>query len=158
MTRWHFLAVPVVTGSICSNISCITFRADLSSINLERLWPLSPGLSVPLSIPVLNYWQVTRTGKVCLPGYTLEQPMLLKCCGSAAWPGPCGYCVRKHTSHFLGAHFWVWHMDINFFPTQYLVGCRGFQASFASYPRFKKINNCHHWFLFFANSSLSEKY
>lgn len=107
LTRWHFLAVPVVVGLLyfCSNISCITFRADLSSVNLERLKvvPLSPGLSVPLSIQVLNYWQITRTGKVCLSGHTWEEPMLLECCGSAAWPGPWhSYCVRNTQATFWG--------------------------------------------------------
>lgn len=92
LTRWHFLAVPVVLGllHLCSNISCITFRADLSNINLERLWPLSPGLSVPLSIPVLSYWQITRTGKVWLS----VPEMLWHCCLARAM------CQKAHKPLF----------------------------------------------------------
>lgn len=113
--------------------------------------PLSPGLSVPFSIQLRNYRHLlTRTDKVCLSGHTmeqiLEQLMLVKCCGCAAWPGPCGYCVRNHTSPFLGKHFCFGQprtMGLNCFPSQDLMGCRGSQASFACYPCFKVINNCH---------------
>lgn len=89
---------------------------------------------------------LTKADKVWLSGHTveqiLEQLVLTKCCGGAAWPGPCGDHVGKHTSPFLGKDYNFGqprNMGMNRFPSQGLLGCRGFQASFASYHHFKVI-------------------
>lgn len=124
------LISPVLTWKGCG-----LFLQHSQCLFLFQCWTTdkSPGQarSVFQDIPwsSLCYWSAVLPGQGCVAAVSETSQATFVC--------------QKHTSHFLGTHFWVWHMGINCFPTQYLLGCKGFQASFSSSLHLKKINDCH---------------